>query len=289
MNSIRCVFSIAVLFSLSVVYAQNREITLIDSITHESVAYASVLFIGKDFGGKYSSEQGKITIPDSVNAIKISHVSYKPIEIYLQGLTSHTIQLSPSIKELSEVTVNKKDRYKKSEIGFHNYKSKSGYVGATGFMLALYIPYKKEWEVQPYISEIMGMLQKSFISDFAATFLRIDLQKPDKITKAPDGVSLLNESIVIRNKRIKKKNKLMLREPILFPKEGVFIVVEWIKLSDEFQYLNPAIGTTNQSKSRNTWHKRVFAGDTWKILPITPFEGYEDGISNICFGLTVLE
>jgi hypothetical protein len=196
---------------------------------------------------------------------------------------------------LKEVIVTNRT-YVKKEIGFHKSKTNNGHGGGTGYLMALFVPYNNQWQVNPLISQVHATLQK-FILDNRPykALLRFDLQLPDKFTGAPDGITLLNKDLIYKSNVFNKYVNLTIPSPVIFPKEGVFIIVEWLNDSPTFKQLDPTISLTVAEQTDVTWLRRQFKGENWRLCSKDPGEKrvneilYKGKTPNLCLGLTLLE
>lgn len=286
------VILILVVFTSATIYSQKQFIVR-DSLTHEVISYATVFFVQSNRGGTYSDENGKIEIPDSVHRIRISHISFTEKYINTSDILRGELLLSQRIQILKEVVVTNRVYFKK-EIGFHKSKTNIGHGGGKGYLMALFIPYNNLWQNNPIISQVHATLHK-FILDKRPynALLRFDLQLPDKITGAPNNISLLNKDLIYKPNAFNKHLNLTIPSPVIFPKEGVFIVIEWLNNNSTFKQLDPAISLTIAEPTEYTWIKRQFNGEDWKHL----LEGekktneilFKEKTPNLCMGLTILK
>ncbi|HOT88022.1 MAG TPA: hypothetical protein PKZ43_04210 [Bacteroidales bacterium] len=275
----------------------QRVYTIRDSITKEVIPYATIFFVHSNGGGLYSDEKGMVEIPDTIQQIKISHLSFNDKNIFCNKILNKEILLTQRKQLLKEVII-KNIKYKKKNIGFNNSKTiaNSDFGGASGFLIAVYIPYNNNWKETPIITEINNKFKKNlFIKESYKSILRFDLQLPGKITGAPDGISLLNTDLTYKTTKFKSNLSIPLPLSINFPKEGVFIVMEWISDDASIKWLNPSIALTNVETTSYTWIKRKFKGEEWRNILNDPgllrFKEtiYKGKTINLCLGLTIIE
>ena len=161
---------------------------------------------------------------------------------------------------------------KTTTAGLTKEKTQTCHRGANGFEMALFIPYDSTWTEAPYIHSILASLDYSThwltfttIKTPIYAMLRFDLRLPDAQTGAPRDESIINGGIIIQPSQRIGKDDVKLANPILFPKTGVFIVVEWITTAavSESQNLVPALNMTLNAKENDTWNKKTFQGMEW--------------------------
>lgn len=264
---------ITALLALIVIVANGQQrLTVRDSLTQEPIAYTSVWF-GNEAGG-YTDESGTIEIPEGTKRIRLSHICYETRSISIADNSGQTVLLVPKSVNLGEVSVSAKapKRMKTTTAGLTKEKTQTCHRGANGFEMALFIPYDSTWTKAPYIHSILASLDYSThwltfttIKTPIYAMLRFDLRLPDAQTGAPRDESIINGGIIIQPSQRIGKDDVKLANPILFPKTGVFIVVEWITTAavSESQNLVPALNMTLNAKENDTWNKKTFQGMEW--------------------------
>lgn len=259
---------ITILLALVVMAGQAQQtMTVKDSITNEPIPFVSVYF-GNDTGG-YTDENGKITIPNEAEQIWLSHICYETKSISKITADSQTIILVPKSINLDEVAISAKvpKRIKTTAVGLMKAKTQTKHKGANGFEMALFIPYDSTWTESPYIQSILASLDYSThwlvfteIKTPIYATLRFDLRLPDAKTGAPKDESLINGGIILPSGQRLSKNGISLSRPILFPRTGVFVVVEWITTAQVSESCNlvPSLNMTLNEKENRTWNKKTF-------------------------------
>jgi len=292
----RLVIFVTLIVTSLAIYAQSKQFIIRDSITHEVVPYAAVFFMQKTYGGTYTNENGLVLIPDSIHKIKISHISFCEKIISIDNLVNREILLNPNVKEIKEVVVTNK-KYKSLEIGLHRLKRTGhSYGGATGFLVAIFIPYNEQWQISPLISEIHSVFKKTHLIEGPyKALLKIDLQLPSIKNGAPDGNSLLSKELIYKSDKFENNLRISLKQPVVFPKEGVFVILEWVSDQPGFIYLNPFITMTTENKTNYSWIKRKFKQEDWRKISEDEGEKHSNNIlfdgqtPNFCIGLTILQ
>jgi len=233
----------------------------------------------------------------------LSHICYETRSISIADNSGQTVLLVPKSVNLGEVSVSAKapKRMKTTTAGLTKEKTQTCHRGANGFEMALFIPYDSTWTEAPYIHSILASLDYSThwltfttIKTPIYAMLRFDLRLPDAQTGAPRDESIINGGIIIQPSQRIGKDDVKLANPILFPKTGVFIVVEWITTAavSESHSLVPALNMTLNAKEDATWNKKTFRGMDWMREENEPIyqdesarEVYKGRIPNAKLGL----
>ena len=258
-----------ILLSLSLsTFGQEKTIFIKDSITRETIPFPAIQFMNKK-NGIYADENGKATIPDSIYNILISQIAYFTKKINLQSIDDNaTILLSPSPYVLPEVIVSNISS-KRKEIGFLQKKGSNGLIATPNTNFALFIPYDDNWEIQPHITAIISYLDDIKGSkEFPAAKCNIcfDLRLPDK-EGLPSDISLLEKRIINNSTKIYRgKETVKLKEPILFPQEGVFIVIDFITPNNPSPRLliSPTLDVTGAGNKTQTWSRNIANDFHWE-------------------------
>ena len=243
-----------------------------DSLTQDPVAFTSVWF-ENDTGG-YTNESGMIVIPEGTKQIRLSHICYETKSISIVDCSRNTVLLVPKSVILEDVCISAKSpkRMKTTTVGMIKEKTQICHRGSNGFEMALFIPYDSTWTNAPYIHSILANLDYSThwltfttIKTPIYATLRFDLRLPDSQTGAPRNESIINGGIIIQPSQRVSKEGVKLATPLVFPKTGVFVVMEWITTAaiSESQNLVPAINMTLSIKENQTWNKKAFRGKDW--------------------------
>ncbi len=253
-------------------FGMAQTIIVKDSITHEAVPFVSFYF-GKESGG-YTDEKGAIAIPNEAAQIRLSHICYETKSISKITADSQTIFLVPKSINLDEVAISAKvpKRIKTTEVGLMKTKTQTKHKGANGFEMALFIPYDSTWAETPYIHSILASLDYTThylvfteIKTPIYATLRFDLRLPDSKTGAPKDESLIDGGIILPSSKKLSKDGISLIRPILFPRTGVFVVVEWITTAQVSESCNlvPSLNMTLNENGNRTWNKKTFRGMDW--------------------------
>lgn len=258
-----------ILFFISLfTFSQEKTIFIKDSVTQETVPFAAIQFVNKQ-GGIYADENGMAIIPDSVRHILISQIAYHAKEATLHAIENKaTVLLVPSPNILPEIIVSNISS-KREEIGFLQKKGSNGLIATPNTNFALFIPYDDNWETQPHIIAIISFLNEIKGSkEFPAAKSNIcfDLRLPDK-NGEPSEISLLEERIINNSTKFYKgKETVKLKEPILFPQEGVFIVIDFITPNNPNPRLliSPTLDVTGAGSKIQTWSRSLVNNFQWE-------------------------
>ena len=270
----------------------GQTLTVIDSISHEPIAYASVCW--GDVTGGYTDEQGTIIISEGIIRVRLSHICYETKDIALSTADDITCRLIPKSISLDEVAVSAKapTRIKTTEVGLTKEKTHTGHRGTNGFEMALFIPYDSTWTHPPYIHSILASLDYSThwltfttIKNPIHATLRFDLRQTEDQTGAPRDESVIDGGVIVGPDQKVGKEGIRLAHPIPFPRTGVFVVVEWITTAAvaESQSLVPALNMTLDETDNRTWNRKAFRSAGWMreadepIYKDTATQGYYKG------------
>jgi|GEM_PF-1930984 len=231
----KLLFLIFFLFSAVGMFAQQRRLTVRDSLTNETLPYASINLLNGF--GLFTDEKGEVTLErDAPKTIKISFMGYASKEIAVDKLTSPIILLQPETNALSEVKVvnSKKAKGKRKDFTvkpqLHDNINKM-YWSSIGQQYAFYIPNTKKEAVLksmtiPLIVKDIhqGMTETSFETNPYGTMVNIAFmtnsnQLPDK--KLND----YEKKVVVHSGKVTNQMTVDFEEEIEIPEEGLFITM----------------------------------------------------------------
>jgi len=223
------------LFSLFGMSAQQRRLTVKDSITNEALPYASINLLNGF--GLFTDENGQVSLErDAPNTIKITYMGYASKEILVDKLTSPIILLQPEANALSEVKVVNSKRGKGKRKDFtvkphlHDNINKM-YWSSIGQQYAFYIPNTKEESILKSVTIPLivkdihqGMTETSFETHPYGTMVNIAFmtnanQLPDK--KLND----YEKKVVIHSGKVTDNITIDFEEEIEIPEDGLFITM----------------------------------------------------------------
>ncbi len=181
----------------------------------------------KSNNGTITNEYGEFELYNLslLDTLKITNISFIPRLIPISLLYNNTdIVLIDSIKKLDDVIVKSFSSYKKVlNLGYSSFSNRGEFKLLPGNQIAVYIdnPSNKEGWVKNITFGIkdFGKCKNS---------LRLRLLEADTITFYPTN-DLLLDNIIFDISSLKRKNKIDLSSyKILMPKQGIYIMLEWI-------------------------------------------------------------
>ena len=275
----------------------------IDSVSGDPVPYVNITFGENE--GKYTNEDGVVLIPEGVQTIYTSHITYESLRLDLDSIQDSQVTLTPVVAELRPAIIVPKS-LKKKTIGYASVKGESTVGGRNGFCIAEYFGFSPYWSNAPIISAVNLSLEtvnlkreiKTTIGDKEYTDgimhvakLRIDLRSVDPSTGGPGG-SLIGGGVIYSlkdkfNLNLHKLCKVSLPEPEVFPEGGLFVVVEWI-VTDDVRVqdsVSPSVWTVPSENSSSSWVKWPL-GTAWRKNVKGPYDRYE---KSFCIGLDLMQ
>lgn len=87
-------------------YSQNKNLTILDSVSKDPIPFASIEYIDKN-SGVFADVKGGVVISDSVVNVRVSCLGYWD-KIEKIAIGSTTIFLDSKIEQLSEIKINEK-------------------------------------------------------------------------------------------------------------------------------------------------------------------------------------
>lgn len=301
MERVSC-FVTAILIWALPASAQVR-LRFLDSGSSAPIPYVHVLFDGDN--GRYADEEGFVTVPEGIGAFQTHHISYEGQTILVSDLQDSTVLLVPLVQMLQPAVVLPHSS-RKMKIGFADSKRLIMRDGRNGQSIAQFFKPSTEWNHTPLISRVLlnlfavnlkkthtasvdGQVFDDGITHVAK--LRVDIREVDPDTGGP-GESLAGGGVIYEIKdrfslSIHKTHKVPLKNPVPFPEEGVFVVVEWIITEDvrKQDMVLPSIWLTRPQESSSFWMQSS-PGSAWRKMG----DGNQaSGVNTCCFGLEILE
>lgn len=244
----RAVF-ILIFLPLTRLYSQNNEFSafLIDN-ERKPISYASIVFTSKE-SGTIADSNGMFILKSfsKTDSIKISAISYESVVIAVKDIhDKDTIILRTKSNILSEVVVTTRRKTSANiELGFFNKRNNGSFILRPGAQIAVFIENKNK--ISGYIDAVMFKLKDIPKCSYS---LRIRLLKPNKIIFPEDDMLL--ENYIIESNTFKKKNYIDISNfNIAFPKEGIFVVLEWLDKSNNCHNPKMTILIANIDQSDN--------------------------------------
>lgn len=294
---------LSILMLCNLLLMGQTRLSIVDSVTGKPIPYAHIVYGNHE--GKYTDEEGIVTIPEEVDSVTINHITYESKELDRQSMENGLIAMVPIITELRPAVVFPRDK-RKETIGYASAKRESVYGGRNGFNIAEFFAYSPEWEYSPLISSVSLNLNTVNLKRNVTTTtvngveytdgvmriakLRIDLRGVDTATGGP-GESLINGGVIYSikdkfNLRLHKLCKVALPGPELFPESGVFVVIEWIVTEDVRvqDSVSPSIWCTRAVDNQSSWMKWP-VGTPWRRKAK---DSYDNSGKSFCIGLEIM-
>ena len=181
----------------------------------------------KKYNGTSTNEKGEFMLSNNTDddTLKITNVAFYPKLVAVKTLDKiDTIFLEENIKELEEVVVRNFRSFKQEQtLGFLEYKNNAEFKLMPGNQMAIFIENKAKR--QGWIKDISFNVKKS---GSCKNSIRVRLLQSDSLGIAP-SLDLLNENVVLNSNELKKVTHIDISNyKILFPPDGVFVVLEWV-------------------------------------------------------------
>lgn len=205
--------------------------SVIAADTNEPIPFVNLSFLNT-FKGTSTNEDGVFNMElakEYLNTtIHISSLGYKDTIVSAQWLyTKKKIALLTDSFALEEVvlTENLTDSYFLNPVASRSITS--GFTSSsTPWVLALYFPNEEEGERIASSITVYFQKDKKFKRDIAK--FRLRLYSVDPVTKEPN-VDLLRKSIVLETQMNKEFVRIDIADfGVKFPKDGLFIGLEWL-------------------------------------------------------------
>jgi hypothetical protein len=190
----------------------------------EALPFTNIALLKAGNSGTATDEQGAfelkyLSLDDS---IKITNIAYQPRVMAVKSLLNHdTIFLTEAVKNLDQVMIKPRD-LKEDDLGYLKYNHNASYALIPGSQVATFIPNKK------YTGWVNGVYFKIKSKGDCKNNIRIRLMSTDPNRLAP-AADLLRENVLVDATALKANNYIDLSKyNIPMPKEGIFVVVEWV-------------------------------------------------------------
>ncbi|MDR3287795.1 MAG: hypothetical protein LBT27_10190 [Prevotellaceae bacterium] len=276
---------INLLFINSFAQADNK-IVVVDSITHNAIEYASIIFTNV-IGGTYSNNKGFILIPQNVEQIELSGIGYYSKKVALNK-NIDTIFLLPQVYEISEAKVMPAKKRKSVELGYIKQNSTYHMIYKSGDEVAVHIPLTDSEDTYKLIKYIImksgtnikyttNINQRTLNIEDINNYLSIFKINFYRATENKEIGELINtEDIVFTSDVLRNKTKLDVNKyNIYMPDNGIFVAVEFVgKLNpktDELiinikEHIIPSIHVSWKIKNSIVYEKRKFlnSANNWQ-------------------------
>jgi hypothetical protein len=242
------------------------ESILLNKSTKEVIPYASI-YIKNSKIGTSSDLEGKFSISlDTADTLMISSVGFNFLELPFREIED-TLEMEYDIQQMSEIIVRPKREKsgwfpKKYILGDikSNYFSINVWLGSGGnaFQIARFFEYQPKYRITPYIQQItFNTWSKVENAIYSVKLYEVNA----------DGLpgKLINSKTIIGNakKRMHKSTIDIEDRGIRFPKEGLFVAIDYINIEsnrslkgtdygflyDDYKYeYSPSIGLKYSEK-----------------------------------------
>lgn len=223
---------------------------IVDNNRHP-LAFTNITSIQSN-NGIMTNAHGEFTLDADINdTLKFTNIAYQTRLISVKELLMmDTIFLSENVKELTQIFIQNFNLFKtEKEMGFYTSAGSSSFSFGAGSQLAVYLENVKGKEgwIKKINFKIHQMNQCK--NNFRIRFLEFDT------TTFSPGKDILTENIIIPFDKLKKKNNIDVAEHhIIFPKEGLFVVLEWLDTNEDCSNKkSPTIEANNELTDNNPW------------------------------------
>ena len=94
---------LSILMLCNLLLMGQTRLSIVDSVTGKPIPYAHIVYGNHE--GRYTDEEGIVTIPEEVDSFTISHITYESKELDRQSLENGLITMVPIITELRPAVV----------------------------------------------------------------------------------------------------------------------------------------------------------------------------------------
>ena len=200
--------------------------------------------------GKFDFENGEVG-----DTLLISYLGYE--ELQFSAEKENVVKLVPSLIELDEVVIMPMQNEQIKVINsYEKYKKIKEFYFNGHYSLARFYQYKNEYSQNPFIKKLSVVVNSSLKNKVK---FRVHLIKADKDGKPSNNI--LSEYYILETE--KGLNEITVDttdEKLMFPKVGIFVVVDRLNLKENkysnkmaSDILQPAIGMEKEGEKENTW------------------------------------
>ncbi len=241
-------FTIIFIFLFCLIFGQEK-IKIVDSENSQPISYAKIFFKGKDYY-KNSEENGEFTLSENEEIDKIECFGY---EDFLVKTYQNVYSLKPKYKDIEGVEIIKQKNQNSFTLGKIIRSTNHSFLAS-----------KNTWSVVDLFKNDENTLQKTFIKKIKFLSKVVDIKTPAKINlvfyKNENGKpsNEIWKNFVVSCEKGKKINEVSFeKNPILFPKEGVFIGFEWI-MNEENSYTKKVTYDKKNSKNETFINPEIY-------------------------------
>lgn len=200
--------------------------------------------------GVFDFENGEIA-----DTLLISYLGYEELQFLAEK--ENIIELIPSSIELDEVVIMpmRNDQFKAIN-SYEKYKKIKEFYFNGHYSLARFYEYKNEYTQNPFIKKLSVVVNSSLKNKVK---FRVHLIKADKDGKPSNNI--LSEYYILETEKgLNEITVDITDEKLMFPKVGIFVVVDRLNLKENkysnkmaSDILQPAIGMEKEDNKENTW------------------------------------
>jgi hypothetical protein len=224
--------------------------SILDAETKSPLSYATVVVIQSQTGTIANKEGAfEITIPEDKiqsDTLEFSHLGYKKTKISVSDfrkVKNGQIELKVSPTALSDVVVLPK-KYKLEKTGIFAKKPQGFHVtNVFNHKQGNYIENKNE--KQGWIKSASFYI---YPLGHPETPFRVRIMDVNSEKKCP-GDDLLNENVIVVASGPGWIKVNLEKYNIVFPKEGAFVIMEWINSGDQYFYKHSKSRTNNKGET----------------------------------------
>ena len=190
--------------------------------------------------------------------------------------------MKAEVNELDEVIViPMKNSAEFSVISFKKVKKNRNWYNNGHYSLARFFKYKQEYDKTPFLSQISLIALNSKMENVIFRIRLVEVSSNGE----PSDNGLTNNIILESQKGVSEIIENIIKEKLLFPKNGFFIVVDRLNLEENYSFnktakmdiLQPAIGMERAEQEKNTWFG--FGGKWIPPLEMKEFLGTNGNIA----------
>lgn len=265
-------------FLATISFAQQRVDGYVKDGDNDSIIPYCHVYIDSTSHGTVSDSNGyfDLEIPDSLSHLDliVKTLGYQNYVGKLSELAGDTmvINLKKKLSNLPvfEISASREKKLETALVGSKKKKSNGGYLLIYGYEAALFFDNKKG--NKGYISKVKFFILKKGFPD---TPFRVRVYEADSISGRP-GREILEESITASGTTGNEWVIVdLLNQGIKIPKNGFFVAMEWLPISNEKEYQNrlhptaggQSLGATREFKAGSLTWIRNFLND-WEKAPI---------------------
>ncbi|MGS2727161.1 carboxypeptidase-like regulatory domain-containing protein [Psychroserpens sp. BH13MA-6] len=247
----KILFVTLILF-VNLIYSQTKG-TVLDSISQEPIPYVNI-WVENENIGTTSNEIGQFEINESLKdkTLIFSAIGFKTKKVNFKANTEK-VHLSPEITELEEVLISNKlgkelivGQFKESDIDLNMA------CWTKPWILARYFPYEEKFNETRFLKSIK-IRTTSDIKD-----AKFNIRIYEKDENGEPSAFLYDKNIIGIAKKGKKLTEIDLSEyDIYFPKDGLFIAIEWL-IIEENKYEFKVKWVETKKKEKKTSYEPAF-------------------------------